>query len=255
MMYTDKQFEDLEQEERELTEEAIAVMLVILASTKAELEKEIRSFYQQYGKDGVVTFQEARKWISGKNHQRRLTALLLFLVTQFQSLHLQLTPKFDSFLKEVVKKEVDFFGVDIDDIDNIPTTSWGADDETWDARLSDDVALWVAYIANDLKRSLMRKDNIADVLERLDKRFISIENVIQKLAMTESTAVGSLARKQIFKELGITKYRYYAREDERTCDVCGSLHGLVFPISSYEIGVNASPIHPWCRCWEVPIRD
>lgn len=253
-MYTDEQFEQLEQEERTLTEEAIILMILLLQATKSEIEKELRSFYQKYGRDGVVTWQQARKWVDDKDHRRRITALLIVLSDQFDELHLKLNPKFDTFLTKVIQKELDFFDLDLD-LEDVLDTTWGVDEATWFSRLSDDVDLWKVYVANDLKRSFMRQDNVEDVIERLNKRFTSMENVISKLAMTESTAVGSLARRQIFKEIGISKYQYYAREDERTCETCGSLHGLVFPISSYEVGVNASPIHPWCRCWEVPIWD
>lgn len=253
-MYTDEQFEQLEQEERTLTEEAIALAILLLHTTKANIEKELRTFYQEYGRDGVVTWQQARKWVSNEDHRKRLVVLFLVLSDQFDILHSKLNPKFDSFLTKVIRKELDFFDVDLDleDILNMP---WGIDDATWFTRLSDDIDLWKAYIANDIKQSILRKNSVDDVLKLLNKRFMSMENVIQKLAMTESTAVGSLARRQIFKELGVTKYQYYAREDERTCEVCGSLHGLVFPVSAYEIGVTASPMHPWCRCWEVPIMD
>lgn len=253
-MYTDEQFENLEQEERELTNEAIALMLLILANTKGNLEKELRSFYQKYGKDGVVTWQDARKWVGEKDHRRRITALMLYLSGEFTSALSKLTPKFHDFLTEVVKKEMGFFEVDID-LDNVLSAVWGVDEATWLTRLEDDVELWSMYVGNDIKRSLMRRDNVEAVLDQLNKRFMSMQHIIEKLAMAESTAVGSLARREIFKELGVKKYRYYAREDERTCETCGSLHGLEFPISSYEIGVNASPIHPWCRCWEVPIMD
>ena len=41
MNYTEEQFDKLEQEERFLTDEAIAAMLVMLASTKNNLEKEL----------------------------------------------------------------------------------------------------------------------------------------------------------------------------------------------------------------------
>ena len=72
-MYTDEQFEQLEQEELEITEEEIALMLLLLSATKSTVEKELRDFYSKYGKDGVVTYQEARKWISSADHRRRLT--------------------------------------------------------------------------------------------------------------------------------------------------------------------------------------
>lgn len=253
-MWTDEQFDELEQEEHSLTEEAIIAMLLLLNSAKNDIEKELRSFYQQYGKDGVITWSDVRKWTIGKNRKRRMTVLLLFLADRFDTLHLKLNPKFNTLLTNVIDKEFDFFNVDLD-VEDILNTYWGVDDATWFTRLSDDVDLWKAYVFNDLKQSFMRQDTIDDVLEHLDKRFTSIERIIQRLALTESTAVGSIARKQIFKELGIKKYRFYAREDERTCEHCGSLHGLIFPMTAYEVGVTASPIHAHCRCWEVPIED
>ena len=256
-MYTDEQFEELEQKERFLTEEVIIAMLLVLSVTQSELEKELRSFYQMYGKDGVVTYQEARKWVSEKDHRKRLNVLLLLISGAFSSALFSITPKFESLLGDVISKEYDFFNIDLDgkDIDFILAAPWGADDVTWLTRLSDDVDLWGVNVANDIKRSLLRRDTIDDVLSQLNKRFMTLANILIKLVMTESTAVGYLARRSIFKELGVSKYRYYAREDERTCEVCGSLHGLEFPVSSYEIGVNASPMHPWCRCWEVPIME
>lgn len=252
-MWTDEQFDELEQEEHALTEEAIIAMLLLLELTKEDIEKELRNFYQQYGKDGVVTWNDVRKWTIGRNRKRRMTVLLLFLADKFDELQANLTPKFTTLLTKVVKKEFDFFDVDLED--DILDTPWGVDDATWFTRLSDDVDLWEAYIDNDLKRSFMRQANIDEVLEQLDKRFMSMERIIKRLALTESTAIGSIARKQIFKELGIKKYRFYAREDERTCEHCGALHGLTFPMTAYEVGVTASPIHAHCRCWEVPIVE
>jgi len=144
--------------------------------------------------------------------------------------------------------------VDLEAYD-ITDEEWGADEATWLERLTDDVALWSVYIATDLKQGFLKGWNIKEMLTQLDKRFGSIEYVLEKLGITESTAVGSMARKKIFRELGITKYQFYTREDERTCEVCGSMHGHEFPMIAYEVGVTASPLHPRCRCWEIPIWD
>ena len=252
MIYTEEQFDKLEQEERVITDEAIAAMLLLLASTKSNLENELRKFYQQYGKDGIVTYQEARKWVGSDDHRKRLTVLLLFINENFIQLAHDLTPQFEAMLEEVIDKERLFFEVDIDSDDAL-MEQWGADEKTWEERLADDVALWAAYIATDIKQSLLKHKTIDEVLVHMDKRFASMGYVLDKLGLTESTAVGSIARKQAFKALGITKYEFFTRADERTCEVCGSMHGLVFPISAYEIGVTASPLHPRCRCYEVPI--
>lgn len=253
-MYTDEQLEQLEQEERVITEEAITVMLFILHGLKSDLERELRSFYQKYGKDGVVTYQEARKWISEKDHRKRSNVLYGVVALGFANALDSMSKEFEDFLKGVILKESEFFDITLD-IEKLLDTDWGADELLWLDRLQNDVELWSKYINNDLKRSMLQRKNIEEVIEELNDRFTSIEKVLSKLVMTESTAVGSLARREICKELGVKKYRFYARADERTCEHCGGLHGKVFPMTAYEVGVTASPIHPRCRCWEVPIID
>lgn len=245
------ELEKLAKEEDTLTEEAIVAMLASITYSKSKLERELRLFYQKYGKDGVVTYADARKWVSEKNHQRRLTWLLLLLSTSFSDLFSTLRSKFEPMISKIIEKEFEFYGVAPD----TPKLAWGTDNLTWEDRLADDVNTWTANVTNDLKRSFLTKKVIDDVLEMLNKRFVTMENVVRSLGVTESTAASSIARETAFKELGIKKYRYYAREDERTCEKCGALHGLIFPMSVYEPGVTASPLHPRCRCWEVPIRE
>ena len=244
----------MEQEERSLTDEAILAMIVLLTTSKSNLEKELRDFYSKYGKDGVVTYAEARKWVSESDHRRRLAVLLLFICDEFDALLDNLTPEFKRMLEGVVTKEAKFFDVELNS-DNIIEREWGTDEANWTERLADDVAIWTACLATDIKRSIMQRKNLDDVLAQLDKRFTSMWKVIDKLGLTESTAIGSMARQRAFKQLGITKYQYYAQADERTCEVCGSMHGQIFPISAFEVGVTASPLHPRCRCWEVPIWE
>lgn len=43
-------------------------MLYLLAETRSSLEKELRNFYQKYGKEGAVTWQQARRWAGDKDH-------------------------------------------------------------------------------------------------------------------------------------------------------------------------------------------
>lgn len=256
-MYTDEQFEKLEEEERELTLEAIAVMLLLLADTHSRLEKELRAFYQKYGKDGVVTYAQARKWVGVKDHRRRLNVLLSFITDEFNIAFVGLDPRFKAFLTEVVEKELGFFGITLTDeaVEKILKAKWGADELNWLTRLQKDCDLWSVNISKDVKQALLRRDDIETLVTKLDKRFKSINSVLETLGISESTAIGSIARKEVFKDLGVGEYQFYTRADERTCEICGGMHGLIFPMSAYEIGVTASPLHPRCRCWEVPILE
>lgn len=251
-MYTDEELTTLEEEELEITELAIAVMLGMLNSTKADFEKELRSFYNKYGKDGVVTYAEARKWVSRKDRRKRLTVLYLLIHDKFSSTFSQLALDFQRMVDGIIKKESEFFDVDLkDDL----SLTWGIDKEDWLDRLEADIELWETQLKIDIKRSMLQGKSIEQIIEQLDDRFDSMNNVLKKLGLTESSAINSIARNEIFKRMGIKKYKFYTQPDERRCEVCGSMHGVTFPISAYEVGVTASPLHPRCRCWEVPIRD
>lgn len=253
-IYDEEALDELEQEEHSVVDEFLLLLFGLMLGVRSHLENELRTFYQKYGKNNVVTYQQARKHVSTNDHRKRLNVLLLLISAYFDDAKSTLTPHFKSALTQGIKKELGFFDVDLD-IEDILNTPWGVDDATWLTRLENDVDLWSTTISTDVKRALHRHDDLETVLSQLDKRFTSIEKVLKKLLSTEVTAVDSIARRQIFKELGVTKYKFYAREDERTCDICGSLHGLIFPVSAYEIGVTASPIHSHCRCWEVPIKE
>ena len=255
-MYTEEQLTNLESEEREITDESILAMIAILASLKSNLEMELRNFYSKYGRDGVVTYAEARKWVGVNDRRRRLTALLIYINEHFIDLQTELTPKFKEMLEGVIGKEITFFDVNDKDITDKPLDEkWGTDDKTWLERLQDDIALWCAVILMDVKQSLHRGSHIDMLLAQLNKRFKNMIYVLETLGLSESTAVGSISRRMIFQRLGINKYQFYTKVDERRCETCGSMHGLIFPLTAYEVGVTASPLHPRCRCWEVPIWD
>lgn len=253
-MFTDEQLERLEEEEHEHAIEEFALLILLLSQLSKDLEREISLFYQKYGKDDVVSYYESRRKVSDKDKRKRIAVLLLTIDKLFEQTFEDFELNFESHLKYIVERECDFFDIKID-IEDVLSTRWGEDNLIWRERLWQYHSKWVSVVGNDLKRAFLKRDQLDDVLDLLDSRFVSMEKILWKLLVSESTATNSIGRKQLFKEMGVNKYRFYTREDERTCEQCGSLHGLVFPMSAFEVGVTASPIHPHCRCWEVPIIE
>lgn len=252
-MYTDEQLDQLEKEELEIIAEEIALMVLILSLTNKTLEKELRDFYSKYGTDGVVTYQEARKWVSEKDHRRRLNVLLLFISDEFDKLFNDLTPRFKELLRKVAEKEFDFFGVEFPDEFN--PLAWGADDKDWEERLEEDIQLWKYKTQSTVRQSVLKQATVDTVMEDVHDLFNYMERVLNRLGLTEATAFEAMSMQYMFKQMGVSKYRFYAQEDEKTCEVCGSMHGLEFPISAYLVGTTASPMHPSCRCRTVPIVE
>lgn len=247
---SDEEYERLEERERETTLELIAAMLLTMDGVQNDLEKELLSFYNTYGKDGIVSYQEARKFVSDQDHRRRLTVLTATIVALFDGALEKLNSKFNTLVDKIFKHEADFFDIDLETTRH---PKWGVDNSDWSSRLAKDVGLWKYNIHKDIIQELIKRSDVKSILSKVAKRFATIKHVIRRLTITESTAIGSIARKEIFNKLKVKKYRFFTRADERTCEECGALHGKVFPISAYQVGVTASPIHANCRCFEIPI--
>ncbi|EMB4136641.1 TPA: minor capsid protein, partial [Staphylococcus aureus] len=55
------------------------------------------------------------------------------------------------------------------------------------------------------------------------------------------------------KDLGEDgEYKYVAKIDSKTSKLCHSLNGKIFKVKDMIPGVNAPPMHPWCRSTTVP---
>lgn len=253
-MFTDEQLEKLEEDEHAHAVEAFALLLILLKDFFVDIEKELSLFYKKYGTDGVITYIQSRKRVSERDKRKRITALLLTLDNLFEKSFDKFESNILDHLEYIVESEIAFFDNEID-VDEVLSTAWGDNKRTWKERLWSYKKQWLTVIGKDIKQHTLKCSNLDEVIDSLEDRFKSMEKILWKLYESESTATNSIARKQIFKNLGVSKYRFYSRVDERRCEQCGSLHNLVFPMSAFEVGVTASPIHPHCRCWEVPILD
>lgn len=76
-------------------------------------------------------------------------------------------------------------------------------------------------------------------------------NNAHRLIRTETMYSLNNASLMAYKDGGVKKVEFCAALDERTCDVCGELHGKIYPIDKAII----IPVHPNCRCCWIPVVD
>lgn len=76
-----------------------------------------------------------------------------------------------------------------------------------------------------------------------------------RLVVTEGRKVNTDADNLLYTQLGTKQYRYLAKMDSRTSDICKSLNGEKFFVKDMEVGVNAPPMHPNCRSTTMPVID
>lgn len=76
-------------------------------------------------------------------------------------------------------------------------------------------------------------------------------NNCHRLVRTETMHYLNNATLQRYKDADVEYVQIWAAQDERTCEVCGSYHGKVYPLDKCPV----LPFHPNCRCTIIPCLD
>lgn len=70
----------------------------------------------------------------------------------------------------------------------------------------------------------------------------------RRLVRTESCYLSNEIQFNAYEECGADRYQYVATLDSRTDEECGALDRQIFYIKEKQPGINAPPMHPFCRC-------
>jgi SPP1 gp7 family putative phage head morphogenesis protein len=81
--------------------------------------------------------------------------------------------------------------------------------------------------------------------------FAKVETRARVIARTETIRAFSHGVQWQFALHGIKRVQWMTARDERVCEWCGPLDGLIFPLDQLPLG--GPPIHPQCRCFIRPV--
>lgn len=76
-------------------------------------------------------------------------------------------------------------------------------------------------------------------------------NETHRLVRTETINYMNRSALRGYKDADVAKVQWWAAEDERTCEICGSNHERIWDIDKAPI----LPCHPGCRCTWLPIIE
>lgn len=77
----------------------------------------------------------------------------------------------------------------------------------------------------------------------------------RRLVRTESCYIANQAEMDSYRECDVDKYEFVAALDARTSEMCRNLDGKVFQLEKQRPGVNAPPMHPYCRSTTIAVFD
>lgn len=104
-----------------------------------------------------------------------------------------------------------------------------------------------------LTQGLIAGDSPYELSRRLRRAFDVSKADADRLMRTELARVQTDAQMESFKRNGYEKFMFIDTEDSRTCQECNHIADQCiaqdgFLVADMEIGVNAPPMHPNCRC-------
>ena len=140
-------------------------------------------------------------------------------------------------------------------LENILRTPWASDGKNFSQRIWKDRTQLVNNLQKNLSESVIRGDSDTDMIQALSKDEKKAEFNTRRLVETESAFFDSERERQCCEDFGIEKYRFLAVLDMKTSDICQELDNKVFLEKERQVGVNAPPMHPFCRSTKAPVVD
>lgn len=146
-------------------------------------------------------------------------------------------------------------GVDPARIETALKRPWTTDGKNFVARCWTDKNRLVNVLNRELTRMIATGENPDRAITNIAKEFNTSKRNAGRLVNTESSFAAAQAQKDTFKELKVERYMIVATLSGTTCEGCGDMDGLVFPMSEFKPGSTANPFHPNCRCTTKPYDE
>lgn len=259
------------------------------------VENEINRLYMSYAKTEGISLKEAKKrasemdvkrfqdmakkavenkdfsakanyWLKIYNLKMRVSRYELMKASislEIQNMYTDSVDHIQDVLEEEILNEIEnqagilapSFEMTKDDIEKIINMDFQGKNfskRVWDKR---DGYYRIAEkeIFKSLSNIFVHKMGYQKEMSRLSNTFKASKSQVLRLLKTEVSRANSQARDKMYKENGFTHYRYVC--EPGACPICKPMDNKVFKLEDREIGVNAAPMHPNCRCRDYGIIE
>lgn len=145
--------------------------------------------------------------------------------------------------------------VSLNDVKTIITSPF--QNSNWSRRLWRDMKVVRAHVEKATSQVLLRGRHPYEFVKEFRKETGNSTYEIRRLLITETARVQTLAAKRhMLEQHGPdAEYEYHAKMDSKTTKTCRHLNNKVFKVKDMQPGVNAPPMHPFCRSAVAPHID
>ncbi|NBJ71333.1 MULTISPECIES: minor capsid protein [Clostridia] len=285
--YWEKREKDHIKREQMKDEEIAREIERIIQIALLEAEKEIRNFYSRYAGKNNLTPAEAKKAISEFDVQAfeaiaakyvkeknfsdkankelytyntkmrisRQELLMMYLNAHLVVMADEQVKTMQEYFEEAAMSEVarqaGILGANIVITQPTLLSIVGASfhGAVWSTRIWDDMVGLREELDRIITSSIIRGAHPDKFIKDIRERFSVSTFYARRLLITEVARVQTEAQKISYQKLGDedAEYRFIALMDDRTTKTCKSLNGKRFKVKDMKPGVNAPPMHPFCR--------
>lgn len=257
---TEKELLATEQKEHDKSLEAVAAILGLLSKYSNNVTNDFHAWYRKYAKNGVVTYADSHRYLTQKELRtfnrkygtsfkrlRRDNALFMLYSFHTKSFLSDYVAKMHDLGVTIVGYEAGLLNFDLNS-EEVLATKWGQDSTTYDERIKGKHNKLLYDLTTATKRGIARSEQPESISMDLVNVVQSLKRNISSLVLTEATAFASLAKRHVYKTIYPNRrFKNVEVMDERTCPICTTMNGKVFPMKAFEVGVTAPPYHPRCR--------
>lgn len=261
---------------------------------QSELEKEIAYYYQKYGADDILEYRTMMAELSDserdeifkdfdsfvQNHPEHANLLPIrqniYKLNRLEGLQMSVRMKmaelglieqdlmteylktsykygYESTMKNL-KNTSSFFSINNSLLQQALSDKW-FNEKNYSDRIWDNKDTLRNWLTNDLKDGIISGKNYDAMVKSLMHRVDTGKFYAKRLVWTESAFFMNTANAHAFMEDGILRYQYTSIIDDRTSKTCRKLNKQYFEFKDYRPGLNAPPMHSFCRSTIVPIEN
>lgn len=250
----------------------LEVHKAIANKTIRQSEKQLRKYYQTAMYRVLNDFEQTYdKILSALEEGKEATPADLYKLDKYWQMQAQLKEELQKlgdkevallskeFEKEwqkiydstAVPSDVAFSTISTNSARAMIDTVWLTDGKHFSERIWRNMDNLTRTLNENLMHCVVTGKKTTELRKLLMKRFKVARYCANRILRTEVAHIQTEAAKQRYQDYGLTKYKFLADSDERTCKgshSCEELDGKIFPFNEMQAGVNAPPMHPNCRC-------
>lgn len=259
-----------------------------------ELEKEIAYYYQKYGADDILEYRTMMAGLSDserdeifkdfdsfvQKHPEHANLLpirqTIYKLTRLEGLQMSVRIKIaelglmeeallTAYLKSSyeygyrstmkhLKNTSNFFSINNSLLQQALSDKW-FNEKNYSDRIWDNKDTLRNWLMNDFKDGIIAGRNYEAMIKSMMQRVDTGKFYAKRLVWTESAFFMNTANAQAFMADGILRYQYTSIIDSRTSNICRKLNKQFFEFKDYRPGINAPPMHSFCRSTIIPIEN